>query len=69
MQSAQGIGISDSKILKSLHEDFAQTARMCRLICLRWAHMSKGSGDDLYKLLAFYQILYHITVCDVYMLT
>ena len=25
------------------------------------------SGDDLYKLLAFYQILYHITLCDVYM--
>ena len=23
------------------------------------------SGDDLYKLLAFYQILYHITLCDV----
>ena len=25
------------------------------------------SGDDLYKLLAFYQILYHITLCDVFM--
>ena len=25
------------------------------------------SGDDLYKILAFYQILYHITLCDVYM--
>ena len=27
------------------------------------------SEDDLYKLLAFYQILYHITLCDVYMWT
>ena len=27
------------------------------------------SGDDLYKLLAFYQILYHITLCDVFMWT
>ena len=27
----------------------------------------QASGDDLYKLLAFYQILYHITLCDVYM--
>ena len=26
-------------------------------------------NDDLYKLLAFYQILYHITLCDVYMWT
>ena len=25
------------------------------------------SGDDLYKLLAFYPILYHITLCNVYM--
>ena len=24
------------------------------------------SGDDLYKILAFYQILYHITLWDVY---
>ena len=27
------------------------------------------SGDDSYKLLAFYQILYHITLCDVFMWT
>ena len=29
--------------------------------------ISETSGDDLYKLLAFYQILYHITLCDVFM--
>ena len=27
-----------------------------------------ASGDDLYKLSAFYQILYHITLCDVYVI-
>ena len=29
----------------------------------------KKKGDDLHKLLAIYQILYHITLCNVYMWT
>ena len=33
----------DAKFLHADNEDADQTARMHRLVCLRWAHISEGT--------------------------